>query len=109
MRTRYNKTIWEDNKTPVNAENLNNIENGIDNLYSNAISVSELIEGSGIKITDTSSGIKFSLNFHLVDHAPSSSSSDGNPGDYYVDQDYVYLCLTDIPGFKWIKLRLENF
>ena len=50
MKTAYNKTRWVDNSTPVNAENLNNIENGISGLYSNALGLSELIEGNGIEI-----------------------------------------------------------
>ena len=29
----YNKTIWENNKTPINADNLQKIEDGIEYLF----------------------------------------------------------------------------
>lgn len=28
----YNKTTWINNETPINADNLNNIENGVDDV-----------------------------------------------------------------------------
>ena len=106
MKTTYNKTQWVDNSTPVNAENLNNIENGISNLYSNAIGLSELIEGDGIEIKNTNSGVSFGLSFRMVDTKPESSSSNGNVGDYYLDEQFLYFCIS--PN-NWIKLSIENF
>ena len=106
MKTTYNKTIWEDNKTPVNAANLNNIENGISGLYSNALSVSDLIESDGIEIKSTSEGITFGLNFRCVDNKPNTSTSEGNVGDYYTDGDYIFFCISQN---TWIKLKIENF
>lgn len=50
MRNTYDKTIWEDNKTPVNAENLNKIENALDELYSGSVGISQLKEGKGVDI-----------------------------------------------------------
>lgn len=38
---KYNKTIWNNGVTPLNADNLNNIESGIENLY-NAIKNGEV-------------------------------------------------------------------
>ena len=52
MKNNYIKTTWIDNKTPVNAANLNKIENAISDLYSNAVSASEIIEGDGIRINE---------------------------------------------------------
>lgn len=52
MKNNYIKTTWIDNKTPVNAANLNKIENAISDLYTNAISPSEILEGDGIRIAD---------------------------------------------------------
>ena len=52
MVNNYIKTTWIDNKTPVNAANLNKIESAISDLYTNAISPSELLEGDGIRIAD---------------------------------------------------------
>lgn len=54
MINKYIKTTWIDNKTPVNAANLNHIETAISDLYANAISSSEIIEGDGIRIASTS-------------------------------------------------------
>lgn len=53
MKNVYIKTKWVDSKTPVNAANLNKIENAIYDLYQNTISPSELVEGEGIKIEVT--------------------------------------------------------
>lgn len=50
MRNTYDKTIWEDNKTPVNAENLNKIENALDELYSGSVGISQLKKGKGVDI-----------------------------------------------------------
>lgn len=54
MKNNYIKTTWIDNKTPVNAANLNKIESAISDLYTNAISASEILEGDGIRIADSS-------------------------------------------------------
>lgn len=53
MKNIYIKTTWVDNKTPVNAANLNKIENAIVDLYQNALSVSDFTEGKGIKLEVT--------------------------------------------------------
>lgn len=106
MKTNYNKTRWVDNKTPVNAENLNNIENGISNLYSNAISPSELIGGDGIRVSSLEDGISINLNFNMVDSRPESSTDSGNAGDIYIGDGFFYLCVSQD---TWIKLAIENF
>ncbi len=53
MRNIYVKTTWVDNKTPVNAANLNKIENAIVDLYQNALSVSDFSEGNGVNLNIT--------------------------------------------------------
>ena len=45
MKNSYIKTTWIDNKTPVNAANLNKIESALSDLYTNALSSSEILEG----------------------------------------------------------------
>lgn len=107
MKTTYNKTQWVDNSTPINAENLNKIENGISGLYSNALGLSELIESGGIEIKNTEDGVSFGLKFRKVDTKPESSNSRGNVGDFYIDEGYFYFCIT--PD-NWIKFNIdENF
>lgn len=76
MKNSYIKTTWIDNKTPVNAANLNKIESALSDLYTNALSSSELLEGDGIRITNTScksdcygntaKGIQFSVSDRVM-------------------------------------------
>jgi len=106
MKTNYSKTNWVNNSTPVNAENLNNIENGIYNLYSNALSLSDLINGDGIEIKGTEEGVSIGLKFREVDTMPESSTANGNVGDFYVDEKFIFFCIC--PN-KWIKLNIVNF
>ena len=49
----YVKTNWVDNKTPINAANLNKIEGAIADLYTNALSVSDISDGKGINLDIT--------------------------------------------------------
>lgn len=71
MKGNYMSTNWEDNKTPVNAANMNNIERGIKNLYQNAIGRSDLVPGNGIKIGTTKEG---SLEVATTDQVVKSTS-----------------------------------
>lgn len=76
MKNSYIKTTWIDNKTPVNAANLNKIESALSDLYTNSLSSSELLEGDGIRITNTScqsdcygnttKGIQFSVSDRVM-------------------------------------------
>ena len=64
---KYIKTRWQDNKTPVNAENLNKIEDAIENLSSNAISYSQFKEGNGIDLsTDEKGNVLISTDKSVV-------------------------------------------
>lgn len=107
MKTTYNKTLWEDNKTPLNASNLNNIENGIEGLYNNALSFSNLQEGPGIKMDGLEGGdIRVSWALHEIFECPDNEYP-GTLGEYYKDTELgiLYFCLG--PG-NWIKLNYEQ-
>lgn len=107
MRTVYNKTNWVDNSTQINADRLNNIENGISNLYSDSISLSDLVGGNGIEIGGLdNSSISIGLRFNRVDTRPESSQSEGNIGDYYIDNSNLYFCISNN---TWVKVAIENF
>lgn len=76
MKSVYVKTQWIDNKTPVNAANLNKLENALHYLYSNCVGYSELKEGKGISISvnsdkeveiSTSSEVLISENINGID------------------------------------------
>lgn len=50
MKSVYDKTYWIHGETPVNAENLNKIEDAIEELYSTSVEVSQLVGKGGIDI-----------------------------------------------------------
>jgi hypothetical protein len=56
MKKDYIKTKWVDSSTPVNAANLNKIENGLADLFSLGLSASEVIGGDGVDVSVTSAG-----------------------------------------------------
>ena len=63
MKNTYTKTTWVDNKTPVNAANMNHIESAISDLYSSAVSSSDFVQGNGIKVSvDTSKNVNISTD-----------------------------------------------
>ena len=108
MKSTYTKTAWVDNKTPINAQRLNNIENGISTLFTNALSASDII-GDGIKVETTEDGLMISgLLLSMIEERPESSTSEGTQGEYYLDREEnaLYFCLFNN---YWIKINLENF
>lgn len=50
MKDRYQKTVWVDGRTKLDAGKLNNIERGLENLFENALTVSEIYGGDGIRV-----------------------------------------------------------
>lgn len=55
MNKSYTKTTWVDNKTPVNAKNLNKIENALSELYETAATEDQYLPGNHITIIDSES------------------------------------------------------
>ncbi len=63
----YKKTAWADNKTTVNAEKLNNIENGLSNLYDSAITASDIKGEDGVKVdVDNAGKVVVKLNTKIA-------------------------------------------
>lgn len=63
----YKKTAWADNKTTVNAEKLNNIENGISNLYDSAITAADIKGEDGVNVeVDNSGKVVVKLNTQIA-------------------------------------------
>lgn len=56
----YTKTNWVNNETPINETNLNNIENGISDLYD-----AESVKGKYIKV-----GLKSNITFSSTSRMP---------------------------------------
>ena len=108
MKRTYTKTTWVNNKTPLDASNLNNIESGIEGLYSDALSLSNFTEGPGISIEALEGGdVKLSLKLRRLLELPENGDG-GQPGDYYKDENsgYLYFCLS---SGTWVKILYENF
>jgi len=99
MRIRYDKTTWVDNETPVNANNMNKIENALETLYNLSLSPADFDTNSQIKPTITDGNISLDFNgivLREVDEKPASSNSKGTPGDFYIEVDkinLIYICL----------------
>lgn len=89
MKKVYIKTKWIDDETPVNAANLNKLENAISDLYQSTIGPADLESGDGIsiglsektgkiKVSTTASVLKSSSirAFELVEGVPEVSPRD---------------------------------
>lgn len=109
MKSTYTKTNWVDNKTPIDAKKLNNIENGISTLFTNALSASDIIPGDGIEINTVEDGIKIDgLLLSRINECPVEETSEGKQGEYFLDEEnnILYFCLSNN---YWIKINLEKF
>lgn len=53
MRDTYEKTVWVDGKTKLDAAKLNNIEEGIENLFESSLTVSDFKASDGLKVDIT--------------------------------------------------------
>lgn len=63
MVKNYNKTVWKDNVTPVNAANLNKIENAIGDLYESALGAANISAGDGVDVSVmTNGGVEIKVN-----------------------------------------------
>ena len=107
MKSIYLKTSWIDNRTPVNAANLNNIERGIESLFKNAISVSELLPGDGIDITVGNDGSAFSVDNTVMRSGTISGIEyvTGELASY--EEGRLYYVLSEETG-KLVKIVLNN-
>lgn len=83
MKKGYTKTEWKNGETRINAKNMNNIENGISDLYDNAISSDELEQGLGINIEkeDSSKSLKFGLNIQVINE---NETTEYDPNTIYI-------------------------
>lgn len=92
----YTPTKWVDGTTPVNAQNMNKIEEGIRQLDTNKLDADKLPEA----VNDALAQAKASGAFDGADGQPGADGKDGNPGkdgadgktpvrgtDYYTEAD----------------------
>lgn len=76
--TKYNKTHWVDDQTPINASNLNKIEDALETLSIDSLTISKISGVNGIKITTKGSeGIEISGNLSVVPFVESAAYDTG--------------------------------
>ena len=108
MKNVYIKTSWIDNKTPINAANMNKIENAISDLNINALSPSEIVEGEGINISQTKDKkLEFSVAENILrsDSCSGIEVSQGHPS--VMDQGKLYFIL-DPDTKKLAKIMING-
>jgi hypothetical protein len=109
MKTVYFKTKWVDNKTPVNAANLNNIENGLETLFNTSISNAEIIAGDGINIdyNDDKEGLVFGVD-STVQRSLTLKGVEVVCGEQQIYQeDVLYFILSQVDG-KLSRIQLNG-
>ena len=111
MKIKYDKTTWVDNETPVNASNMNKIENALETLYNLSLSPSDFNTNSQIKPTVNDGEITLSFNgivLKEVTEKPTHTDDKGTLGDFYIDNENkkLYLCLKDN---NWIQIDFNFF
>lgn len=98
---KYNKTNWEDGKTPVNAENLNKIEEGLSNVTEEALRASDIVGGLGIETKLTEEGrIQLDMSSFPVNVIHDGRDTVEVPG-------HLYFVLDSETG-KLLKIKLNN-
>ena len=75
---RYIKTEWIDNRTPVNAKNLNKIEDALETLSIDSLDISKIQGVNGIKVvTKDDGGVEISGNIQVVPEVEGQSYDTG--------------------------------
>lgn len=95
MKQRYNKTTWIDGSTPIDAEKLNKIENAIDHLYTQTLTVSD-ITGDGIIKPTTVEGEDGDMKLKLGFKNFIETVLEENLENTILDSNHLYLVVT--PG-----------
>lgn len=107
----YKKTFWVDGETPVNAQNMNKIEDAIQELAKLSICPSDLV-----KAAENASGIKISTSCGdlIISVEPIQSSAiimeDGNSYEEYLKEENAKLRAQIIAlkaEIEYIKQKLE--
>lgn len=110
MRIKYDKTTWVDNETPVNASNMNKIENALETLFDTALTPSSILNTGNVTVSTREDGIELNYENRSVPDdgfllrqvytKPENSLVSGNPGDFYLELDRnvslggkMYLCV----------------
>ena len=63
----YTKTEWKNGETRVNAKNMNNIEEGISELYEYALTSENINSGDGICIEKGDGSMNISLKIEVLE------------------------------------------
>lgn len=86
----YKKTFWVDGETPVNAQNMNKIEDAIQELADTSLKCSNLEAGEGISISSSCGKVTISQETWKV---PSAAivMEDGNSYEEYLKEENAKL------------------
>ena len=83
----YNKTEWKNGETRVNAKNMNNIEDGISELYENALTPEDIESGKGIRIEKEGKSTSISLKIEVLEDTGEEVEYDENTLYVLVDSE----------------------
>jgi len=97
----YNKTEWKNGETRVNAKNMNNIEEGISELYKNALTPEDIESGRGIRIEKEGKSTSISLRIEILEDTGEEVEYDKNTLYVLVDSENKFRGL--VVGGKEIK------
>ena len=81
----YNRTNWQDNKTPINAQNLNNIEQGIVDNETAAKNNATAIQNNATAIEGKQDKLKAGENISIGTDGTISATTNVNNSESYVD------------------------
>ena len=83
----YSKTEWKNGETRVNAKNMNNIEDGISELYENALTPEDIESGKGIRIEKEGKSTSISLKIEVLEDTGEEVEYDENTLYVLVDSE----------------------
>ena len=67
LKDLYTRTPWVDGSTPVSADNLNNIECGIERLYESSLTSADIVGADGVIVETTDDGkVKLRMKASVV-------------------------------------------
>ena len=67
------------------------------------------VGGVAARTGDSGGGDVTAEGFWRWSGAPASSSSPGSTGDIAFDEDYFYICVSEVPGSAWRRALLSSF
>lgn len=103
----YNKTTWIDDVTPLDAEHLNNIEDGIEKIYKATINGKQLSDNPSLSAADVEA-LPASTKIPIVDKIFSAMSENAQSGIAVAEAtNFKLLCSTEVTPEAFNKANGE--